>query len=75
MNAEKPQEGEGNAGDRHPQTIEWFAPGQERVIEINGVAVVVRFVGRKGRRARIAVLAPSGLAFHRVPGASSDHRG
>jgi hypothetical protein len=59
VNAEKPQEAERNAGDRQHQTIEWFAPGQERVVEVNGVPVVVRFVGRKGRRARIAVLALS----------------
>lgn len=56
MNAEKPQEAEGNAGDRQHQTIEWFAPGQERVVEVNGVPVTIRFVGRKGRRARIAVV-------------------
>jgi len=37
------------------RSIDWYAPGQSRVFEVDGVRVVVRFVGRKGRRGRIAV--------------------
>lgn len=43
-----------------PQTctsIEWFHEGQTRVVEANGVRVAVRFVGRRGRRARILITA------------------
>ena len=41
----------GNRGDlpaRTSQSIEWYAQGEERTVEVKGVAVVVRFVGRKG---------------------------
>ncbi|MFZ1934874.1 MAG: hypothetical protein WCB27_13290 [Thermoguttaceae bacterium] len=45
------------------QCIDWYAEGQERVVEADGVRLVVRFVGRKGRRGRIAITAPPGAAF------------
>ncbi len=48
---------------RTSQSIDWYSPGESRAIEINGVEVTVRFVGRKGRRARIAITAPAGAVF------------
>ena len=45
------------------QTIDWYSDGKARTVEIDGVEVIVRFVGRKGRRARIAILAPAGAVF------------
>ena len=45
------------------QSIEWYAEGQARVVEVGGVRITVRFVGRKGRRARIAITAPAGATF------------
>jgi hypothetical protein len=45
------------------QAIDWYHEGEERVVEANGVQVIVRFVGRKGRRGRIAITAPPGAAF------------
>jgi hypothetical protein len=48
---------------RTSQSIDWYASGQSRTVEINGVQVTVRFVGRKGRRARIAIVAPAGSIF------------
>jgi hypothetical protein len=45
------------------QSIDWYAEGEERIVEANGVRVVVRFVGRMGRRGRIAITAPPGAAF------------
>jgi len=45
------------------QSIDWYAEGEERIVEAGGIRVVVRFVGRKGRRARIAITAPAGVAF------------
>jgi len=45
------------------QSIEWYVEGEEREVDFAGVRVTVRFVGRKGRRARIAITAPGGAAF------------
>jgi hypothetical protein len=36
---------------------------QSRTVEVDGVRVVVRFVGRKGRRGRILVEAAAGAVF------------
>jgi len=53
------------AESTHPTctSIDWFAEGQVRVVAVDGVKVTVRFVGRKGRRARIAIDAPAGAVF------------
>ena len=48
------------------QSIEWYHEGQARVVELRGFQVIIRFVGRKGRRARIAITAPPGVAFRSV---------
>jgi hypothetical protein len=45
------------------QCVDWYAEGEERIVEAGGMQVVVRFVGRKGRRGRIAITAPPGAAF------------
>jgi hypothetical protein len=45
------------------QSIEWYAEGEERIVDAGGMRVVVRFVGRKERRGRIAITAPAGAAF------------
>jgi len=44
-------------------SIEWYAEGQSRVVEFDGVRVTVRLVGRKGRRARIAITTAAGAVF------------
>ena len=51
--------------------IDWYSEGETRVVEVNGVQVTVRFVGRKGRRGRIVIVAPPGAAFSSL---SSDAR-
>ena len=38
------------------------------IIDVGGVRVTVRFVGRRGRRARIAITAPSGAVFSAAEG-------
>lgn len=48
------------------QSIEWFHEGQSRIVEVDGVQVTIRLVGRRGRRARIAIEAPSGAEFRVV---------
>ena len=45
------------------QSVDWYHEGEERVVEADGVQIVVRFVGRRGRRARIAIVAPAGATF------------
>jgi hypothetical protein len=48
---------------KESRSIDWYAEGEERIVEADGIRVVVRFVGRKGRRGRIAISAPPGAAF------------
>ncbi len=45
------------------QSIEWYAEGDLRTIEFGDFKIIVRYVGRKGRRARIAITTPVGAAF------------
>jgi hypothetical protein len=52
-----------HASTESSRSIDWYAEGEERVVEVGGVQVVVRFVGRKGRRGRIAITAPAGALF------------
>jgi hypothetical protein len=45
------------------QSIDWYAEGESRVVQIGDVRIEVRMVGRGGRRARIAISAPAGAEF------------
>jgi hypothetical protein len=45
------------------QCIDWYAEGQERTVDVGGIQVSVRYVGRNGRRGRIAITAPPGSTF------------
>jgi hypothetical protein len=45
------------------QSIEWYSEGQARIVQADGVRITIRFVGRRGRRARIAITAPPGAAL------------
>jgi hypothetical protein len=45
------------------QSIDWYAEGQARTVEVGGIRIAIRLVGRKGRRARIAITAPAGSIF------------
>ncbi len=45
------------------QCIDWYAEGEERIVEAGGIRIAVRFVGRNGRRGRIAITAPPGATF------------
>ena len=49
--------------DQCSQSIDWYAEGQGRTVEVDGVRVTVRLVTRKGRRSRIAITAPAGAVF------------
>lgn len=49
-------------------SIDWYAEGETRIVEVDGMRVIIRFVGRKGRRARIAIIAPAGAIFRSEEG-------
>lgn len=51
--------------------VDWYAEGESRTVEVGGVLVTVRFVGRKGRRGRIAIEAPAGAAFRQGEGSDT----
>jgi hypothetical protein len=55
--------------------IDWYSEGEARAIEVNGVRVVVRFVGRRSRRARLAITAPAGAIFRAVERGTGDVTG
>lgn len=48
------------------QSVDWYSEGQTRIIDVDGVQITIRFIGRRGRRGRIAVTAPAGAAFYAV---------
>jgi len=45
------------------KSIDWYAEGQSRIVEIDGVRVTVKLIGRKGRRSRILIEASPGAEF------------
>ena len=45
------------------QCIDWYAEGQSRAVDVGGIRIVIRFVGRRGRRGRICIEAPAGAVF------------
>jgi hypothetical protein len=49
------------------QSIDWYAEGQSRTVEVGTVQVTIRYVGGKGCRARIAIVAPAGAVFLTLP--------
>jgi hypothetical protein len=55
----------------HPRTcqsIDWYAEGETRTVQLDGVQITIRFIGRKGRKGRIAIEAPAGAVFGEVDG-------
>jgi hypothetical protein len=51
------------SGPPRSVSIDWYSEGESRTVAVDGVQVTVRFVGRKGRRGRIAIEAPAGAVF------------
>jgi hypothetical protein len=54
------------AGPQTSMSIDWYSEGQSRTVECGGQTVVIRFVGRKGRRGRIVIVAPAGAVFRTI---------
>lgn len=49
-------------GSKPRRVHAWLAPGQDWIVELGGVEIVVRLVERRGRRARVAVeIPPTGI--------------
>jgi hypothetical protein len=46
--------------------IDWFSVGEATRIRLGESEVIVHFVGRKGRRCRIRIVAPEGSIFSSV---------
>ena len=53
------QTAENLSGDHNEpvELVDWFSQGESCSLQIGETSVVIRFIGRKGRRARIAVSA------------------
>ena len=45
------------------QSIDWYAEGESRMVEVDGIRIEIRYVARKGRRSRISIKAPPGAVF------------
>jgi hypothetical protein len=45
------------------QCIEWYGPGAARAIEVGDMRVIVRVIGRRGRRTRILIVGPPSATF------------
>lgn len=45
------------------QCIDWYAEGESRTVEVGEIQISIRLIGRRGRRSRIAITAPSGASF------------
>jgi len=43
--------------------VDWYSEGESKTVEVDGVRIIVRFIGRRGRRGRIAIEAPAGAVF------------
>lgn len=56
------------------ESIDWYSEGEVRTVEVGGARVVIRFIGRKGRRARISIAAPAGAVFSSSALACSEQR-
>jgi len=54
------------------KSIDWYAEGQGRSVEVEGIRVLIKLIGRKGRRARIAIEAPAGAEFRAVDSTKID---
>ena len=57
------------------QSIDWYGEGQSRTVEVDGTEVTVRYIARKGRRARICITAPTGAVFRALGATPREHVG
>jgi hypothetical protein len=45
------------------RSTDWYSEGQGRVVRIGNVEIIVTFLTRSGRRARVKIEAPAGAEF------------
>lgn len=55
------------------RSIDWYSEGESRINSIGINRIEVRFVGRRGRRSRIAITAPSGAIIDCASGKVGTH--
>jgi hypothetical protein len=63
LETDRPQQQSSNG---HSQSTDWYSEGDARIVEIDGVSVLVQFVGRRGRRGRISITSPAGASYRSV---------
>lgn len=56
------------------QCTSWFAEGEALRVIVGEAEVLVRYQGRKGRKARISITAPAGAQFEEAPPSVSSDR-
>jgi hypothetical protein len=61
--APTPMDRPDNASVARSRSTDWYSEGQSRVVRIGNEEIVVTFLGRKGRRARVKIEAPAGAYF------------
>lgn len=57
---------------RECRSIDWYSEGEARIVQVGESRIEVRFVGRKGRRGRIAITAPAGSEFSSAQGRNTE---
>jgi hypothetical protein len=63
-----------NAAMARSRSTDWYAEGQARVVRIGSLRIVVTFLGRKGRRARVKIEAPAGAEFESLSSVTESKR-
>ena len=63
QNVQLPPPGDVPAEAKTSVCVDWYSEGESKVVFVDGAQVTVRFIGRKGRRGRIAIEAPAGALF------------
>lgn len=51
------------AGQPTCRCVDWYTEGKSRMIDCDGVRIIVRYVGRSGRRGRILIESPPERRF------------
>ncbi len=62
MNAKSASESDGPETEKS-RSIDWYSEGEFRTVRVADVEVTIVYLGRKGRRARIAITGPPSASF------------
>jgi hypothetical protein len=64
QNVETNENGQAQAATS--RLIDWFAVGQGCQVEAGGVTVILKVIGQKARRTRLAIVAPADTTFSTI---------